>query len=69
MLSKQSDYFSWDNCKFNSAKYKKNCARLALWRDFGLIETYTVETSCYGFVQSGEKIKQFKPNHFLEFGS
>jgi len=44
-----SEFFLYDNCKFANEKPKRNCARLAFHRDFGLLDTYTIETSCFGF--------------------
>lgn len=65
----------FENCKFNSEKYKKNCARLALSREFDLLDSYTVETSCFGYEVKGSGtkehdavIEQFSPQNFLEFG-
>ena len=65
-----------DHCKFNNEKNKRNCARLGVYRDFDLINSYTIESSCYGYAVKEEEqqyedwdgdyeIKQFKEGHFL----
>jgi hypothetical protein len=49
ILDNLSPYFSLYNCEFQNQKKKKNCARLALYRDFNLLDSYTIESSCFGF--------------------
>ena len=42
-----------------------------MYRDFNLINSYTIESSCYGFDvkdSQTEEIRQFKEGHFLAFG-
>jgi hypothetical protein len=75
ILHETSPYFLFDNCKFRNDKYKKNCARLALNREFKVIDSYTIEASCYGYEIKGSGtenldglIEQFKPKHLLKFG-
>ena len=41
----------FDHCKFSNAKFKRNCARLAFQRDFNLLDTYTIESSCFGYIK------------------
>ena len=49
ILDTMSNYFSAENSKFGNEKYKKNCARLGITRDFDLINSYTIESSCWGY--------------------
>jgi hypothetical protein len=63
------------HCKFNNEKFKRNCARLAFYRDFNLLDTYTIESSCFGFEVKGSgteeedpEIRQFNMDHFIKFG-
>ena len=49
ILSEMSHYFNYENCKFGNEKYKKNCARLGVYRDFNLNFSYTIESSCWGY--------------------
>ena len=51
VIADMSPYFSFDNCKFGNEKYKKNCARLAVFRDYKLHHSYTIESSCWGYSQ------------------
>ena len=49
MLHQFSEFFMYHNCRFSCPRYKRNCARLAMNRDFNLLDTYTIESSCYGY--------------------
>lgn len=58
ILDSMSSYFSEDNSKFGNEKYKKNCARLGIMRDFGIINSYTIESSCWGY-----DVKDYEPEN------
>ena len=49
ILNEVSPYFNIESCKFANEQYKKNCARLAVIRDFGIFHSYTIESSCWGY--------------------
>jgi hypothetical protein len=69
ILSEHSKYFSWEGCKFGNEKYKKNCARLGVFRDFNLPCSYTIESSCWGYTDpASDYTYQFKELDFLKFG-
>jgi hypothetical protein len=81
ILDDASPYFLLENCRYNNEKYKKNCARLGIARDFNIVNSYTIESSCFGFeIKNPENkllpeeerepviIVQFKEDHFIEFG-
>ena len=53
ILDNISSYFQYDNCKFGNERYKKNCARLGMFRDHGIINTFTIEASCYAYEVKG----------------
>jgi hypothetical protein len=80
-LDAASPYFLLENCRYNNEKYKMNCARLGIYRDWDLVNSYTIESSCYGFEiknpgnellppeeQEPKTLVQFKEEHFIEFG-
>ena len=50
-LDETSEVFSIDKCTFQNEAYKKNCARLGVFRDHKVVNSYTIESSCYGFDQ------------------
>ena len=48
-LDEMSEIFSFEKCTFSNEEYKKNCARLGVFRDQNLVNSYTIESSCYGY--------------------
>ena len=71
ILDDGSAFFQFDNCKFSNEKYKRNCARLGVYRDFGQLNSFTIESSCHGWEVKGGahgETKQFKEFHLLMFG-
>ena len=69
LLDTLSPYFNYEGCKFGIEKYKKNCARLGVFRDFDLMHSYTIESSCWGYADPDTDIThQFKELDFLKFG-
>lgn len=69
ILNDQSQYFNIANCKFANEQYKKNCARLAVIRDFNLFHSYTIESSCWGYsIPYTDDVVQFKDKDFTKFG-
>jgi predicted deacylase len=69
ILDNTSAYFLFDNCKFGNEKYKANCARLGIHRDFKLVNSFTIEASCYAYdIKGTDEVEQFKEDHFLKFG-
>ena len=69
ILDNLSPYFQYDNCKFGNEKYKRNCARLGMFRDFNLVNSFTIESSCYAYeVKGTDEVEQFREDHFLKFG-
>lgn len=77
ILENSSPYFLFKNCKFANEKGKRNCARLGIYRDFNIWDTYTIESSCWGYEIKGTgnpdedeepEVDSFTMQHFLEFG-
>lgn len=61
ILHNTSPYFQFDNCKFSNDKYKKNCARLSLNREFQLLDSYTIESSVFGYEVKGSGTENLDP--------
>jgi len=69
ILDEISPYFNYDGCKFGNEKYKKNCARLGIFRDYELNHSYTIESSCWGYTEhETDNTIQFKEIDFIKFG-
>jgi len=50
LASERTEMFRFFSCKFKIEKYKENCARIAIWRDFDITNCFTIETSAFGFL-------------------
>lgn len=61
ILHNTSPYFQFENCLFTEEKSKKNCARLAINRDFKLLDSYTIECSCFGYEIKGSGTANLDP--------
>lgn len=69
MLDEISPFFKYGNCKFGNEKWKKNCARLGIYRDWDLQDSFTIESSCFGWVNKfNQSTIQFKELDFINFG-
>lgn len=75
LLDANSAYFLLASCKWANEKSKRNCARLCIYRDFGILDTYTIESSCWGYEIKGTgneeedpEVEQFTSQYFLQFG-
>lgn len=68
LISERTDMFRFFSCKFRIEKYKENCARIAMWRDFNITNVYTVEASSYGFISRERETIPFDAKYFQDFG-
>jgi len=83
ILDEMSEMFSLKNSDCNNLESKKYSARLGIHNIYKLMDSYTVEASCFGYdvknnpmqersTQQGSdnspEIVQFKPAHFIQFG-
>lgn len=48
LFSENDDMFSFEDCNFGVQKSKEACARQVMWRDFQLINSFTLEASFLG---------------------
>ena len=69
ILNNSSHYFNFEGCKFANEAYKKNCARLAVFRDFNIFHSYTIESSCWGYsIPYSDDTVQWKESDLIKFG-
>ena len=48
ILASKERIFDFSNCQFSQAKYKYNTARVVVWNEFKVTNSFTLETSMYG---------------------
>jgi hypothetical protein len=45
---KSPDYFKFSDCRFRIEKVKESTARVVVFREFNIINSYTMEVSFFG---------------------
>ena len=68
LLAERSEMFRYYSCKFRFDKFKEGCARLALWKDFHIENSYTIEISALGYLNAERETIPFTENSLGEFG-
>ena len=68
LMSEQSEVFRFYSCKFRIQKSKERTARVVLWREFNVMNCYTLEASFYGFFDKERETKEFMHSHLLKVG-
>lgn len=48
MMNERNKLFSYKDCRFALEKEKENTARIVLFKELGITNTYTLEASFYG---------------------
>jgi hypothetical protein len=68
VLCKISESFSFEDCNFAIQKSKEATARVVLFKQFGLINSYTLESSFMGSNFGTNNNKHFNTGHFEQMG-
>lgn len=55
-MSKQSDVFDYTTCRFEVEKSKEATSRVVLWHEYGLVNSFTLESSYCGPNQGDQKV-------------
>ena len=64
LISEETIMFRYWSCKFRIEKSKERAARIALWREFGIVNCYTLEASFHGFINNNRDTEEFTPEIF-----
>jgi hypothetical protein len=54
--------------RFNVEKSKEKTARVVLWREFNIMNCFTLEASFSGYFNEERKTKDFECKHFEKMG-
>jgi hypothetical protein len=68
VLCRISESFSFEDCNFAIQKSKESTARVVLFKEFGLINSYTLESSFMGSNFGINNNKHFNTGHFEQMG-
>ena len=65
LLSERSSMFRFYSCKFRIQKSKLKAARVVLWREFGIMNCFTLEASFHGYIDHERRTVELT-NHMFE---
>lgn len=68
LMSKNCEEFSYDGCDFNIHKAKESTARVVLWKEYQLINSFTLECSVCGPTRGPYKDSHFTIPMLLDIG-
>jgi len=68
IIATKTPIFSYKDCKFRVEGSKQRTARVVVWKEFGVTNSFTLESSFYGYYR-GKEIAQFEPKNYYELGS
>ncbi|KAJ3257619.1 Cytosolic carboxypeptidase 3 [Boothiomyces macroporosus] len=69
MLYKQCpSVFSFNRCQFQLQKKKEGTARIVMFKEFGILNSFTLEASFCGSIENEQESFHFNPNHLTLMG-
>lgn len=69
LLDEKTQMFRFYSCKFRIEKSKLKAARVVLFREFGIMNCFTLEASFHGFIDQDRTTTEMTTDHFEEMGS
>ena len=69
LLAERSDMFRYAACKFKNEKSKRKTARLVLAKEFGVVNSYTLESSFFGYIDGERGTRHFTTSRLEEIGA
>ena len=68
LICSKSPLFRYNSCKFRNERSKRKAARLVIWKELKLSNSYTVEASFYGFLTAERSTVPFSGDLLLSAG-
>ena len=59
LMSEQTEMFRFFSCKFRIQRSKEKTARVVLWREFNIMNCFTLEASFHGYFDKEREKKDF----------
>jgi hypothetical protein len=69
LISDKSDMFRYFSCKFRIEKSKKKAARIVLWREYNIMNSFTFEASFHGYLSKDRENIEFTTENWLHMGA
>jgi len=67
IIARRSPLFNYAQCRFAMENTKQRTARIVVWKEFGITNSFTLESSCYGYLKDGIIIP-FGDKDYYEIG-
>ena len=68
LLSEQTEMFRFYSCKFRIQKSKLKAARVVLWRQYGIMNCFTLEASFHAFLNKQRQSVELLSEMFEKMG-
>lgn len=68
LFSENIDMFGFDDCSFLVQKSKESTARIVMWREFNLVNSFTLEASFLGPNKGSNSGLHFSSTHLQKMG-
>jgi hypothetical protein len=68
LISDKSDMFRFFSCKFRVENSKKRAARIVLWREYNIMNSFTFEASFHGFLGKDRITTEFTAELWSKMG-
>ena len=68
ILARLTHLFNIKDCRFRIDPSKLGTARVNIWKELGVSNSFTLENSFYGY-QYAKDVSVFKPKNYMEIGS
>jgi hypothetical protein len=68
LMSEKCEMFRYYSCKFRNEKSKQKAARLVIWKEYNLMNSFTLETSFHGYLNSDRATIVFDEDNLKEIG-
>lgn len=68
LLDEKTDMFRFYSCKFRIQKSKLKAARVVLWKEFNIMNCFTLEASFHGYLNKDRQTVEFTTDMFEKMG-
>ncbi|VDI71369.1 Hypothetical predicted protein [Mytilus galloprovincialis] len=68
MSQKAPDKFAFKSCKFNIKRCKESTGRVVMWRQFKILNSFTLEATFSGTIMNKNEYRHFNVHDFQEMG-
>jgi hypothetical protein len=67
IIARLTPHFNIRDCRFRIDSSKLGTARVIVWKEFGVTNSFTLENSFFGS-EIGKQLQRFTPEHYMNIG-